>query len=83
MNPGAWLSDSCHTGQEVKEKLNNVRNRRFSYDGAQGSPRSASKEVCAVKEVRVLDCIIVHAGDIEAWCSRLDAEHSGYNGQLL
>ena len=44
-----------NTGQEIKQKLDDVRNRRFSYDGAHGSPRSASKEVCAVKEVRVLD----------------------------
>ena len=44
----------CHTGQAIKEKLDDVRQRRFSYDGAHGSPRSASKEVCAVKEVCAL-----------------------------
>ena len=35
----------------MKETLDDVRNRRLTYDSVHGSPRSASKEVCAVKEV--------------------------------
>ena len=39
-------------GQALKETLDDVRKRRLTYDSAQGTAASPSREVCAVKEVR-------------------------------
>lgn len=45
----------------MKETLDDVKHRRLSYDSAHGSPRSASKEVCAVKEVRLHQLVLMCA----------------------
>ena len=45
----------------MKETLDDVKHRRLSYDSVHGSPRSASKEVCAVKEVRLYQLVVMFA----------------------
>lgn len=45
----------------MKETLDDVKHRRLSYDSVHGSPRSASKEVCAVKEVRLYRLVVMCA----------------------
>ena len=56
MRPAPGLCASgvrLDAGQALKETLDDVRKRRLTYDSAQGTAASPSREVCAVKEVRL------------------------------